>query len=333
MKLTIGMATYDDFDSTWFTCRALHLYHSEVMEDAEILVIDNSPHTEDGKCLRNYLKKLPSARYVAFDEVDGTAQPREQVFKHARGEYVLCMDSHVLVEAGAIQKLLDYYEDHPETKDLLTGPIVGDDFGIRGTNQEPEWRKEAYGIWAIDDRGRAASAPEFAIFQQGLGLFSCRREAWVGFNPDFRGFGGCETYICEKSRKQGGEVMCLPFLLWHHKFARPRGTGYRAVMQDKLTNYLIGFEELGLYDLMEEATQHFSRWIEPPERTPVNPRGCRHDAFETRVDILVHPNDTGDMYTGQILIKCKGCGLKFFLPQVPSDDFIMTPLDALGVGG
>ena len=81
---------------------------------------------------------------------------------------------------------------------------------------------------------------------QGLGLFACRRAAWPGFNPDFRGFGGEEGYIHEKFRRAGGRTLCLPFLRWMHRFTRPLGIPYVNRWEDRLRNYLIGFRELGL---------------------------------------------------------------------------------------
>ncbi len=39
MELTVGMATYRDFDGVYFTIQALRLYHD--MEGVEILVVDN----------------------------------------------------------------------------------------------------------------------------------------------------------------------------------------------------------------------------------------------------------------------------------------------------
>ena len=42
-RLTIGMATYDDYDGVYFTVQAIPLYHPEVTLDTEILVIDNHP--------------------------------------------------------------------------------------------------------------------------------------------------------------------------------------------------------------------------------------------------------------------------------------------------
>ena len=69
-----------------------------------------------------------------------------------------------------------------------------------------------YGRW--DDNGQAQDpdAEPFDIPMQGMGLFACRRAAWPGFNPGFRGFGGEEGYIHEKFRQAGGRTLCLPFM-------------------------------------------------------------------------------------------------------------------------
>ena len=90
---------------------------------------------------------------------------------------------------------------------------------------------------------------------QGLGLFACRREAWPGFNPLFRGFGGEEGYIHEKFRRQKGRVLCLPFLRWMHRFGRPHGPRYSNTLEDRLRNYTIGWAELGMDT--EQMNDHF----------------------------------------------------------------------------
>jgi hypothetical protein len=95
----------------------------------------------------------------------------------------------------------------------------------------------------------AAAHPDdepFEIPAQGLGLFTCRREAWLGFNPHFRAFGGEEGYIHEKYRQHGRKTLCLPFLRWLHRFARPNGVKYTLTQEDKIRNYVLGFQELGL---------------------------------------------------------------------------------------
>jgi hypothetical protein len=50
----------------------------------------------------------------------------------------------------------------------------------------------------------------FEVPAQGLGIFSCKKSEWLGFNPHFRGFGGEECYIHEKYRQAGRKTICLP---------------------------------------------------------------------------------------------------------------------------
>jgi hypothetical protein len=79
----------------------------------------------------------------------------------------------------------------------------------------------------------------------------------------FRGFGGEEGYIHEKMRQHGGRVLCLPWLRWGHRFGRANGVPYRVSVEDKLRNYLLGYDELGL-DLTP-VLEHFAEHV-PAER-------------------------------------------------------------------
>jgi hypothetical protein len=240
--LTIGMATYDDFDGVYFTLQALRLYQD--LADVELLVVDNYGCS----ATERFCKDWACAKYVKFTEVQGTAAPREMVFRGATGKAVLCLDSHVLLEPDAVFWLKMYYQDHPATMDLLSGPLMYDDLRTLATHMEPVWRDHMFGTWASDQRGRDPDGEPFEVPMQGLGLFSCRKEAWPGFNPAFRGFGGEEGYIHEKFRRQGGKCLCLPWLTWAHRFQRPQGVPYRNDLGDRLSNYLIGWQELGLDD-------------------------------------------------------------------------------------
>jgi len=244
-KLTIGMATYDDYDGVYFSLQALRLYHPEIIEKSNFLVIDNRP---DGPCAEG-LKALedttPHYRYVPFNSYSGTAA-RNLVFAEANGEFVLCLDCHVFVVPGALRRLLEYLEAHPGTVDLLQGPLVHDDLATIATHFRPAWSSGMYGCWDMDERGRDPDAPPFDIPMQGMGLFACRRSVWPGFNARFRGFGGEEGYIHEKFRQNGGRTLCLPFLRWMHRFRRPMGVPYTNRWEDRVRNYLVGFRELGL---------------------------------------------------------------------------------------
>ncbi len=250
--LTIGMATYNDFDGVYFTLQSLRLYQD--LQDVELLVVDNFG-CED---TRRLVEGWSGARYVFHPDVQGTAAPRQLVFAEAKGEAVLCCDSHVLFSPGVIGRLKEFYREHPECDDLLQGPLLYDDARTVSTHLDPAWREEFFGIWATDPRGLDPEAEPFEIPMQGLGAFSCRRSAWLGFNPRFRGFGGEEGYIHEKFRQAGRRTLCLPWLRWMHRFSRPRGVPYRLTLDDKFRNYVIGHAELGL-DLGPIITQFSAR--------------------------------------------------------------------------
>jgi len=264
-RLTIGMATYDDFDGVYFSVMAIRLFHPEVSKETEIIVLDNNPDSACGEALRGLVSWVDGLRYIPYAEWRSTAV-RDVIFREARTPYVLCMDSHVLLAPGSIQGLLDYFSEHPDSNDLLQGPLLGDDLEFRGTHFQPKWNHGMYGVWGLDERIQSTTAEPFEIPMQGLGLFACRKEAWLGFNPRFRGFGGEEGYIHEKFRQAGQKTLCLPFLRWVHRFSRPNGILYPIEWADRVANYHIGFRELGLetsaideHFLDHVGEEHFDR--------------------------------------------------------------------------
>jgi glycosyltransferase involved in cell wall biosynthesis len=251
VALTIGMPTYNDFNGVFFTLQALRLYQD--LRDTELLVVDNYGCPDTKRLVEGW---VPGARYLLATEVRGTAAAKDRVLREASGEAVLCCDSHVLFAPGAIGRLKEHYREHPECPDLLQGPLVYDDLQTISTHFEPVWRGEMWGIWGTDPKGQDPEGEPFEIPMQGMGAFSCRKGAWPGFNPMFRGFGWEEGYIHEKFRRAGGRCLCLPWLRWTHRFGRPAGPEYSLTVEEKLRNYLIGHAELG-WDLTPVLT-HFS---------------------------------------------------------------------------
>lgn len=257
-RLTIGMATYDDFDGVYFTVQSIRINNPELDGAVEFVVIDNKPGGPSSEALSHLGKSIEGYRYVPRGEWTGTAI-RNVVFEEASSRFVLCIDSHVLIVPGALSKLISYFEADPDSRDLVQGPLVYDDLRQKATHFEPRWRAGMYGIWANDPRGADPAAPYFDIPMQGLGLFACRRAAWPGFNPKFRGFGAEEGYIHEKIRQRGGRTLCLPFLQWIHRFNRPLSAPYVNRWEDRMRNYVIGFTELGLDTAEMEA--HFAELL------------------------------------------------------------------------
>ena len=247
-KLTIGMASYKNYTEVWFTVQALRMYHD--LTDVEILIIDN--FGDDN--LQNFVNSWASSqvRYVRFTDAVGPAGAKHRVFEEARGEWVMMIDSHVMLQPGVVARFMEWAEAHPGCMDLLQGPLVYDDLKLSADRMNPVWSGGMWGQWHNSNVGPGADPYE--IYMHGAGLMACRKDAWLGFNPAFRGFGGEEGYIHEKFRQAGRRVLLLPFLRWVHLF-KVDAAPYPVQYEDRIRNYVIGFQEVGL-DL-SPVIEHF----------------------------------------------------------------------------
>jgi hypothetical protein len=259
-KLTIGMCTYDDFDGVYFTIQSIRLYHPEVLDRLEFIVVDNNPTGRHGNEIKNFVAWVKQPiKLIPFSEYKSCTL-KSKVFEYAETPYVMSVDCHVMLAPGSIQKLLDFYDAGKDGGNLLQGPLLYDDMQSVSTHFDLNWRGQMWGTWGTDDRGKDPNAEPFEIPAQGMGCFSCRKEAWLGFNPKFRGFGAEEGYIHMKYLKAGKMTLCLPFLRWLHRFGRPNGVTYPLLLENKVKNYFIGFDELGMdttpiYEHFLQATQ------------------------------------------------------------------------------
>ena len=247
------MATYGEYDSVWFTLRGLTANHPR----CRYLVVDNSPEID---VRTRAITRASGGTYLHRPDLVGTSKPRDAVFQFADTPWVMCIDSHVLLETGAVQAALDYCTNHPESRDIISGPMIYDD----GRGYATHWTSKAPplfdGTWAQDARG--AGAEPFEIPAMGLGLWMMRRAAWPGFNPLFRGFGGEEGYTHEIVRQRGGRALCLPGLRWCHKFRDVGGWNrnpappYPLRLEDHTWNLLVGHREAGI-DVEPLIHEHF----------------------------------------------------------------------------
>lgn len=276
--LTVGIATYDDFDGAWFTIASLLLHHADALAGAEILLLDNHPEAPTSAALKALDAKVPGLRYLPVTTVRSTAV-RDLLFRHARGQVVLVLDSHVLLAPGGLAALRGYFAERPDCRDLVQGPLLADDAtSLVGTHCDPVWRGGMFGVWGTDERGRDRDGAEFDIPSQGLGLFACRREAWPGLHPKFRSFGGEEGYLHEKVRRGGGRTVCLPALAWMHRFERPAGIPYPYRWEDRMRNNILAWTELG-WDV-EQVQEHYRAHLGTSTA----------DRFRARIDAeLAHP--------------------------------------------
>ena len=265
--LTIGMPTCYDFSGALQSVMALKMYHDLNNGDLEIIVVDNTPDQTYRSSLRDQIynkvnpekpydyKIAENVKYFEFTEEKGPAETKNMVFEHATGEYVLCMDSHVLLKEGSVQELIGFLKDlKGEDRDhFYTGPLRHGS-GNLSTHWDVKWRGQMLGTWGEDPSLLKDNTPK-DIPANGCGLFLCRKESWLGFNKDFNGFGGEEVYIHNKYRKEGRRVLLLPNLVWWHRFGNPDAKHYSLSRYSKIRNYVIGYLELGMS--LDDIYDHF----------------------------------------------------------------------------
>jgi hypothetical protein len=280
--LTIGMATYDDYDGVFFTIQGLRMYHEACNTDVvEYVVLDNNPNSESGKAtqrfVENGLNKL--GRYIPKEDKCSSFNKYE-IAKHALGKYVLILDCHVLLVQNAINSLLDYYLENKNCKDLVQGPLVYDDLNNVSTHFDPNWSGDMYGTWGTDHEKYKLNKP-FEILMQGMGLCSFEKKNWPGISEHFKGFGGEEGYIAEKFRRNGGKNICLPKLGWLHRFGRPLGVKYPLILEDRIWNYFVGWLEITQDPEHEMIKQIFTYF------KPKIPEGSIENIFSQATNLIL----------------------------------------------
>ena len=245
MRWTIGMPSYDNFTEVYFTIQSLRMHHD--MTDKEIVVVDNFGDDYLAKFIKE--KGGSVVRYERANEIQGVSYAKNRIFDIAKGEFVLVMDSHILLQRGIFNK-------DPAGSDFVQGPLLLNDCLYYWYEWLPVWRANMWGIWGT--KVLAADLPKgpVDIWAMGAGFFATRRDTWLGFNPEFRGFGGETGYIQEKYRKAGRRVQCYPNMVWLHYFCNTgRKIPFPVKKEDRVSNYIVGFKELGLD--IDQIKQHF----------------------------------------------------------------------------
>jgi hypothetical protein len=241
--LTIGMATYDDYDGVFFSIQSLRMYHDICNTDqVEFIVLDGNPDGEHGKACKSFVETQVKGKYIPYKDVNSSFN-KYKIVEHASGKYVLIIDCHVLIEKDGISKLLQYFSDNPDCKDLLQAPLWYDDLNNISTHFNTGWSGDMFGTWGTNKVEYDKGIP-FEIEMQGMGLLAFEKKSWPGINNHFKGFGAEEGYIAAKFKQNGGKNLCLPFLKWNHRFGRPNGVKYKLFLEDRIWNYFIGWLEI-----------------------------------------------------------------------------------------
>lgn len=312
-KWTIGIPCYDD-GSLWGTITALRCMHAEEIRQCEILVVNDNPRSPMGQMISKEVPKMSGddcrVRVVESLDRSGTYSARNRVADEAEGDRVLWMDSHVVIALRGLASLFRHFDENPDSRDIVSGPVLYSNLRNAGTHYQTGFRGGMFGRWGTDARANhrvplnvLPGTPAFEIESMGIGLFACRRETFPRFHDAFRGFGGGEWYLHEKNRRQGGRTVCLPDLRWPHKFWK-EPKPYSPVWYDRVRNEVIGRQEL--VASIEEVYQHFVVGEKQPDGS-IKKRLSQKDWDWILADPIAHEKP-----------ECGGCGKKKAAASIPA---------------
>lgn len=246
-ELTIGMAHMRDYDGVYFTVQALKVYHD--VSQVELIVIDNSPDAPEGHHVRNlvqaYSNKFHSAKYLPFKESMGTTQTRERVFTEARAPSVMCMDCHVLLDRDAVQRLIQYWKQNPQSKDIVTGPLLYDNAEEVATHFDMVWRTEMWGIWAQAVYCRNCNKPFVIRHSQSADIHTA-------LTVPHGMFGNLEP-ICSC-----GDVRPVFPIIGHQAKYKEYGYHYAGLTRDE-PPFEIPAQGLGVFSMRKQAWPGFNK--------------------------------------------------------------------------
>lgn len=218
----------------------------------EIVVVDNEPQGPDGwinlKTCRN-----SGAKYVPMPEPVGTAPPRNRVVEEATGNWHMWLDSHCELGRGVLEKIVDWCVANPRDDDLHYGTLLSSAIirpdgkpAIVWTHLKREFGGDGmFGKGAINPVAYDPNAKPFEVDQAGSWFYLARKESWLGFHPQFRGF-GLEGYLATKYRRAGRKAWCHPaFQGWHLFREKSEPAPFPTDWFNRTRNLVLTWQELG----------------------------------------------------------------------------------------
>ncbi len=222
------------------------------------------------RLVENFAGRLRGVvRVVSYTETEGPSGATNAIFMPlavidgkrmpaARGEFVIRADCHVEFDPGVIRNVFKFCVRNRFTRDIYTGPhrmAVG--HGPMMTHTDMTWGGQMLGKWQHDPRGDDPNGKPFAIENLSGGMVLCRRDAWAMYHPLNVGFGAGQGAIGLKVRKRGNQLMCLPALVWIHRYGRSVKMPLRNDSSERVANYAREFAMIGAMDEIERMRTYY----------------------------------------------------------------------------
>jgi glycosyltransferase involved in cell wall biosynthesis len=228
--LSIVIPVRGKANELWFTLQGL--LHAGFQDRVEILVVDNDPSQEVQEVCDYFAR--PILRYIKAGEIKGVNYPRSVGANVARGKWLMMLDSHVLMQPGSYNTILERIRTdcYPPRSLVHCGVSFGAPKvwgSYRLTLETNFWGRWHYLV-------RPDALQPYPIAATGNWAFITRLEDWDscgGFNEAFRGYGGDEIYLQLKYWRAGGQVLLDPLLKGCH-WSGPRS--YSVASKELIVN-------------------------------------------------------------------------------------------------
>ena len=232
--LTVGTSTLKDFYGTLYTLNGFRSSWGDLVDNGtiELVLVDNRPAVEndDDQAEIDDMKKIAEdagARYVHWNEKQGTYPGKNRLKVEASAPWVLTFDSHVFLSARTIETVFGVIEKDPLCQDFFHFPCIfkpGVAVDYRNLQYIYHGReKPCYG-WTGEMNKPGDPYPIAAMITS---CYLLRRDAWLsagGYDPILGNYGGWEGPLQTKWWMMGRRVLSLrhptpvgiPLHHWHH---------------------------------------------------------------------------------------------------------------------
>jgi hypothetical protein len=187
-----------------------------------VIVVDNASTDGSAEAIR---EAFPGVRLIACEENLGFAAANNLAARDATGAYILLLNPDTVVQDGAIDRIVEFAEGHPEAG-IFGGRTV---FGDGRLNPTSCWRQPS--LWGLACRAICLDKvfPNSRIFNcdayggwqrdsfREIDIVSgcfllIRRELWErlgGFDPDFYMYAE-DWDLCMRARRMGARCLFCP---------------------------------------------------------------------------------------------------------------------------
>ena len=122
MQLSVIIVSYNTKELTLKTLASIEkslTKNSSLAKDLEVIVVDNRSTDGSFEALKKFQSESFNLKVVDGKENLGFGKANNLGFKYATGQYILFLNSDTTVHAGALEKLVTYYQNHQQDKKKL----------------------------------------------------------------------------------------------------------------------------------------------------------------------------------------------------------------------